>query len=97
LVYLGEHVSRSKTPIVDALLVLYPAFAAALTLHQVQLFCAQELKQLSDKDAPLRVHYLYNRLQVCGRTMLNRRAADEKLDKSGMPSHCASYSVLQQV
>ena len=41
LAYLGEHVSRSKTPIVDALLVLYPTFAAALTLHQVQLFCAQ--------------------------------------------------------
>ena len=97
LAYLGEHVSRSKTPIVDALLVLYPAFAAALTLHQVQLFCAQELKQLSDKDAPLRVHYLYSRWYNCGQRMLKRRAADEELDRSGVPSHCASSTVLQQV
>ena len=85
LIYLGEHVSRSKTPVVDALLMLYPAFAATLTLHQVQLFCAQELNQLSDKDAPLRVHYLCDRWCSCGRRMLKRRAADEELDKSGMP------------
>jgi hypothetical protein len=86
LVYLGEHVSRSKTPIVDALLVLYPAFAAALTHHQVQLSCAQELKELSDKELPLRVHYLYNRWQVRGHRMLKQRAADGKLDGSGVPS-----------
>jgi hypothetical protein len=97
LVYVSERVSRSKTPVVDALLVLYPALAAALTLHQVQLFCAQELIQLSDKDAPLRVHYLYKRWYNCGRRMLKRQAADEELDKSGMPSHCASTTVLQQV
>jgi hypothetical protein len=90
LTYVAEHMSRSKTPIVDALLVLYPAFAAVLTLHQVQLFCAQELCELSDKDAPLRVHYLYKRWHNRGRHMLNRRAEDAELDKSGVPS-CALW------
>ena len=90
LAYLGERVSRSKTPVVDALLVLYPALAAALTLHPVQLFCAQELYVLSFKDMPLRVHYLYNRWRVCGRNMVKRQAADGQLNKSGVPA-CALW------
>ena len=91
LAYVCEHVvTRSKTPVVDALLVLYPAFAAALTLHQVQCFCAQELCELSDKALPLRVHYLYNRWRECGPRTLKRQAADAQLDRSGVPA-CALW------
>ena len=86
LTYISEHVGRSKTPIVDALLVLYPAFTAVLTLHQVQLLCAQELYELSNKDLPLRVHYLYERCRACARKMLQRQAADGELDRSGVLS-----------
>lgn len=88
LAYVCEHVTRSKTPVVDALLVLYPAFAAALTLHQVQTFCAQELAELGDKELPMRVHFLYHRWRRCGHRMLKRQAEDGELDRAGVPA-CA--------
>ena len=92
LAYVCEHayVTRSKTPVVDAFLVLYPAFAAALTLHQVKVFCAQELCELSDKALPLQVHYMYSRWHTCGERMLKRRAVDAELDRSGVPA-CALW------
>ena len=101
LAYVSERVDRSKTPIVDALLVLYPAFAAALALHQVQLFCAQELAELGDKEFPMRVHFLTIRWRRCGHRMLKRQAEDGELDRSGVPAcacqHCESVRSLQQM
>ena len=70
--------------------MLYPAAAAALSPQPVQTFSAQEPYAVSDKDAPLRVHYLYNRWRGCGQKMLRRRAADGELDKSGV-STCAPW------